>query len=124
MADKRHSVLIIAQSGQLRNGLQVLLTSVSRLNVLAPVESSQAALAQIESQPPTSVLIEFDPANSPGLLGQIKTAWPHIYCVVLVDSLWQQQAAKTAGADVTLRQGIAPADILTTFEKLAHPPVK
>lgn len=117
---------MVAQPGPVRDGLEVLLSAVPRLGIAGVVDSSQAALNQIEVEPPAIVLIDFalTGIEAPELVRQIKAARPQIRCVVLADSLEQEEAARQAGAAITLRQGAAPAEIFETFEKLADSPAK
>jgi DNA-binding NarL/FixJ family response regulator len=126
MVENRCSVLMVVRPGPVSDGLQVLLSAVPRLSIADPVESGQAALKDIEVHRPAIILIDFALANyeTPRLVQQIKATWPQIRCVVLTDNRWQEEAARKAGADITLRQGAAPAEIFDTFEKLANPPAK
>jgi len=126
MVENRCSVLMVARPGPVRDGLQVLLSVVPRLSIADPVESGQAALKHIEVHRPATILIDFALTNyeTPKLVQQIKATWPQIRCVVLAGSRWQEEAARKAGADITLRQGAAPGQIFDTFETLANPPAK
>jgi DNA-binding NarL/FixJ family response regulator len=52
------------------------------------------------------------------VLGQIKTLWPEIRCVVLADDVWQQEEAMTLGADIVLLKGFPPAKLAETIEAI------
>lgn len=51
------------------------------------------------------------------MLERIKAMQPQIRCIVLVNTVDQQQAAKSAGADAVLLKGFSTKNLLGTVEK-------
>jgi two-component system, NarL family, nitrate/nitrite response regulator NarL len=113
-------ILIVARPGRLRDALCALLTTIPQLEIAGQVEDSSAALKIVAEWQPTLVLIDSNlPDNEVrAMLGQIKTEWPQTHCIVLADSVQQQQDAKSAGADEGLLKGFPTANLFVAIEKL------
>jgi DNA-binding NarL/FixJ family response regulator len=62
--------------------------------------------------------IEGPDNDSPTAIDKIKSRWPAVRCVVLVDTVAQQQAARAAGAEEALIKGVRPDRLLRSIEGL------
>lgn len=113
------SALIIAQPGQLRDGLQVLLAAIPPIKKVIQVEDVPSALA-LRRQDPALVLLNGDLPGDElvAALAQIKDEWAQAQCIVLVDDEQRYETAETGGADVVLMKGILASKFFATIEEL------
>jgi DNA-binding NarL/FixJ family response regulator len=83
-------------------------------------EADTAAHAVTTVHDPTLVLLSVQGPgiNSPTAIAKIKSRWPAVRCVVLVDTVAQQQAARAAGAEEALIKGVRPDKLLRRIEAL------
>ena len=112
---KKESLLIVAAPGRLRDSLEALLKTLSWLHIIEPVDNKFSALEMMTQYQPKLVLLDNEGWN---LLKSIKTLYPQVHCLALVNGLQQQQAAKSAGADLTLLKGFVASELFTAIEKL------
>ena len=79
-------VLIVSPPGDLQIGLQALLTANLDVDVLV-VGKDSSALKVIERHKPALVILDQDIRGNIAttLIPQIKTSWPEILCIVLVN---------------------------------------
>lgn len=112
---QKESLLIVAAPGRLRDSLEALLKTLSWLHIVEPVDNKLSALEMMSQHQPKLVLLDNEAWN---LLKSIKTLAPQVYCLALVNDLQQQQAAKNAGADLTLLKGFVASELFTAVEKL------
>jgi DNA-binding NarL/FixJ family response regulator len=113
-------ILIVAKPGRLREALCTLLKAASRLEPIEQVDDSPSALKIVNECDPGLVLLDAHlPDNEiSALLGQIKAKRPQTRCIVLANTVEQQQAAKRAGADEVLLKGFSTANLLEAIDKL------
>ncbi|MFC1996525.1 response regulator [Chloroflexota bacterium] len=106
-------VLIVSPPGDLQIGLQALLTVHLDFDVLVVGESS-SALKVIERQYPALVILDQDiPGNTVAKLVQnIKTSWPEIICIVLVNDDQGRQKTIDAGADLIVVKGLPGSKLI------------
>ena len=114
------STLIIARPGQLRDSLQVLLAAIPQLGVVNQADDGPTGLALTTIECPTLVFLGFDLPKHELLktLKQAKIKWPRTPSIALVDNPHDDQAAKTAGADIVLMKGVLAAKLSTMIEDL------
>ena len=112
---KKESLLIVAAPGRLRDSLEALLKTLSWLHIVEPVDDKLSALERMSQYQPKLVLLDNETWN---LLRSIKTLYPQVHCLALVNGLQQQQAAKSAGADITLLKGFVASELFAAIEKL------
>jgi len=115
------SVLIVARPGPLSDGLRAVLASIPRAEVADDlVDEALSLLKAVRQHRPAIVLLDFDllRRDGPESLQQIKALSPETRCIVLADSVHEQQAAKDAGVDATLLKGSLPATLIATIERL------
>lgn len=118
--DSQVSALIIASPCQLRNGLQVLLAAIPTINRVSQVDDVASALAMGADHSPALVLLDSDLSDQElvSALRKLKGKWPEMKFIVLVDDDRDHGAAKAAGADVILTQGVLASKFYATVEAL------
>jgi DNA-binding NarL/FixJ family response regulator len=116
-------ILIIAKPGRIRNGLQALLQIIPRLKVVGIASHSFLAMQMLAQYNPTLVLLDVDlPDNQAWvLLKQIQLKQPQTRCLLFVNSIEQQRAARIAGANAVLLKGFEAMELFATIEKLLSP---
>ena len=112
---EKESLLIVAAPGRLRDSLEALLKTLSWLQIVEPADNQLSALERMSQYQPKLVLLDNETWN---LLRSIKTLYPQVPCLALVNGFQQQQAAKSAGADITLLKGFVASELFTAIEKL------
>jgi DNA-binding NarL/FixJ family response regulator len=121
-------VLIVDDRPRSRAGLRALLSTQSRIEVIAEASSGQEAIQLVAERKPDVVLMD---VLMPGLDGLqttrlIKESWPDIKVIVLTMYNDYQAEALAAGADVFLIKGCSTAQlvqaIIGTFSEKPAPP--
>ena len=115
-------ILIVAPPGDLQIGLQALLTTRLEVDVLVTGEGS-SALKAIERHNPALVILDHDlPRNTaPTIIQRIKSSWPDILCIVLVNDDEGRQKVLGTGADLVVIKGLPGVKLVAEIEKLLHP---
>jgi DNA-binding NarL/FixJ family response regulator len=115
-------VLIIARQEQLRDSLQVLLTSLSGVGSVEVVGGLSSNLVEKDAAPAALVLLALDLSYSDSEtllpLQQIKSTWPGVKTVVLVEDERQYEFVQTIEVDVILFKGTRAALMLKHIEQL------
>ena len=111
------SALIVAAPGDLRDGLQSLLTTIPGIGPISQANDEPTALRIIEQQSPDLVLLDFHiPGdNVPAVLERIKAEYPQTRSLVLADHVQQQREAKSVAADVVVLKGFLAAKLVETI---------
>jgi DNA-binding NarL/FixJ family response regulator len=106
--------LIVDDSPRSRAGLRALLTTSSKVEVVAEACSGSEAVEQVEQYRPDVVLMDVRMPGMDGLTATryIKKKWPQIRIVLLTmyDSYYQE--AKAAGAEAYLIKGCSLDELL------------
>ena len=111
-------ILIISPPGDLQIGLQALLTTHLDVDVLA-VSKESSALKVIERNNPALVILDQDiSGNTATIVHNIKTSWPEIICIVLVNNNQGRQKAIDAGGDLIVIKGLPGAKLIAEIRKL------
>jgi len=115
-------ILIVAPPGDLQIGLQALLTIRLEVDVLVTGEGS-SALKVIERHNPALVILDNDlPRNSaPMITERIKSRWPDIGCIVLVNDDEGRQKVLGTGADLVVIKGLPGVKLVAEIGKLLPP---
>ncbi|MCK6624658.1 MAG: response regulator [Anaerolineae bacterium] len=116
-------ILIVAKPGRIRNSLQALLQIIPRLKVAGIASHTFLALQMLSQYQPALVLLDVDlPDNQAWvLLQEIQRKQPQTRCLLFVNSIEQQRAARVVGADAALLKGFETMELFTTIEKLLPP---
>jgi DNA-binding NarL/FixJ family response regulator len=122
MNNSKPLILIVAPPGDLQIGLQALLTTRLEVDVLVTGEGS-SALKVIERHNPAMVILDQDlPYNTaPMIIQRIKSSWPDVRCVVLVNDDQGCQEVLDKGADHIVIKGLPGGKLVTEIEELLHP---
>jgi DNA-binding NarL/FixJ family response regulator len=119
MMSQRVSALIIAPPGRLRDSLRVLLRASGRIGRVEEADDARLGLGSIAERPPGLVVLDAGlEEDALGVLGQIKTQWPRLPCLVLVRNLEQEPTARAAGADAVLQAGFATETFFSTIRRI------
>jgi DNA-binding NarL/FixJ family response regulator len=112
-------VLIVSPPGDLQIGLQALLTTHLDVDVLV-VSEAASALKFIEKNNPDLVMLDQDISENTAskLVDDIKTSWPEIICVVLVNDDQVRQKIDAAGANLVIVKGLPGAKLVAETKKL------
>ena len=110
-----------APPGDLQIGLQALLTTHLDVDVLVVGEGS-SALKVIERHTPALVILDHDlPGDTaPKIVHDIKTKWPEIICIVLVNDDQGRQKIINAGADLIVIKGLPGAKLIGEIKRLLN----
>jgi DNA-binding NarL/FixJ family response regulator len=113
-------ILIVAKPGRLREALCTLLKATSQLELIDQVDDGPAALKRVIQSDPELVLLDsYWPDNEVrAMVRQIKAERPQTRCLVLANTVEQQQVAKSAGADEVLLKGSSTTNLLEAIDKL------
>ena len=124
MNNSKPLILIAAPPGDLQIGLQALLIAGLEVDVLVTGEES-SALKVIERHNPTLVILDHDlPMNTVLMIIQhIKSSWPDIRCIVLVNDEQQRQKVVCSGADLIVIKGLPGGKLVTEIEKILSPEI-
>jgi two-component system response regulator DevR len=112
-------VLIVSPPGDLQIGLQALLTTHLDVDVLVVGEGS-SALKVINHQNPAVVILDHNlPGNTgPKIIRNIKTDWPGIICIVLINDEQGRQSFLEMGADLIAIKGLPGAKLVREIKRL------
>jgi DNA-binding NarL/FixJ family response regulator len=113
-------ILVVAKPGRLREALCALLKATFWPEMISQVDDGPAALEIVVEHRPTLVLLDshWPDDEVKAIVGQIKTERPQTRCLVLADTVEQQQVAKSAGADEALPKGFSTTSLLGIINKL------
>ena len=116
----RISALIVACSDPFRESLAVLIRSIPQIEHIRQVKDLASALSDNASRPPDLMLCDFASVQDETVdtLRYIKSLWPQVHCVVLVEDKAAYHQAEAVGADVVLTKGVLAAKLLETIEEL------
>jgi DNA-binding NarL/FixJ family response regulator len=122
MNDLKPLILILAPPGDLQIGLQALLTTRLEVDVLVTGTES-SAMKVIERHHPDMVILDHDlPYKAaPRIIQNIKSSWPDIRCVVLLNDDQGCQEILDKGADLGVIKGLSGGKLVAEIEKLLRP---
>lgn len=122
MNDSKPLILILAPPGDLQIGLQALLTTRLEVDVLVTGAES-SAMKVVERHHPDLVILDHDlPYKAtPRIIQNIKSSWPDIRCVVLVNEDQDCQEVLEKGADLGVIKGLPGGKLVAEIEKLLRP---
>lgn len=117
------AMVVVAKPGRVRDSLGVLLKTIPHLTLTGYADDGESGLQMVTTLCPKVVLLDVNlPDNQVWILLQdIKQICPETQCIVLVDSMKQQQQAELSGADAVLLKGFATSEIFVTIKNLLFP---
>ena len=117
--DTKLVVLIVSPPGNLQIGLQALLTTHLDVDVLV-VGDGSSALKVIERNNPAMIILDQDIPGSTvtTLVHHIKTSWPEIICIVLVNDDQARPEIIDAGSDLIVIKGLPGAKLIEKIKQI------
>ncbi len=112
-------ILIVANPGNLQQGLQALLTVIRDVEVLVANEIA-SVLEVVESHTPSLLILDNDLIGDDVLvkMDRIKSRWPNIRWVILVNDEQQRQRVQEMDADLVLIKGFPAAKLIIAIKAL------
>jgi len=112
-------LLIVAEPGRLRDGLQTLLDSFRALQPAVVLDDGRSALEAIQNGGPDLVILDHHVfgESTPEFVRAIKQARAQAYFIVVADRLGQFPPILDAGADEVLLKGFSAAELSTAVEQ-------
>lgn len=122
MNNSKPLIFIVAPPGDLQIGLQALLTTRLDVDVLVTGEGS-SALKVIERHNPAMIILDQDLQRNkvPVIVKRIKSSWPKIRCIVLVNDHEGRKKVLDSGADLILIKGLPGGKLVAEIERLLSP---
>ena len=113
-----YPVMIVAPKGRVRDGLQALLMAMPQVERIDLADDVPSALTS--ERAPALVLLDVDQHRDdiPAALESIRSRWPGVRCLILANSVQEQQVAKAAGADDVLLKGFPTARLFESVRGL------
>jgi DNA-binding NarL/FixJ family response regulator len=117
---KQTPVLLVIHPGRINDGLRALLRTIPEIGTIYQATDGCSAAQIITQNHPGLVLWESKlfQNDMQGIAQRIKTVFPDIRCILLIDNLRQQSLAEMAGADTVLLSGFSAWEFLLTVENL------
>jgi DNA-binding NarL/FixJ family response regulator len=114
--------LLLVAPGPLCESLRALLSAAARTQRVLPVSGYDEALEALSAHRPQLVVIAMAALEGEAqrLLEHLASEWPTLPCLVLAESIEQQEWARRLHAGDVLLQGIPAARLTQAFERLAH----
>ena len=117
MTSKSILALIVAIPSTLQNGLLALMTTTPLISAVLVAEEASLMLRMVKDHRPALIVMDMDFPDARMLLKQIKSSWPLIRCILLVDSV--DQAKEAENADAVLIKGFTAEKLFETIEDLS-----
>lgn len=120
MEENRTLVLIVVRPGPLRDGVEALMATVPRIEIVGKVESASSALRLVLSCRPNLMLLDagLSGDESWNLLTHCRKEHPELRCIVFVDDAEEVREGRAAGADAVFLKGFPAEEIVGTVERL------
>ena len=112
-------LMIVAEPGRLRDGLQALLDAFGASEEAVVVDGGPSALEAIRNGQPDLVILDsyLLGVATADFVRAIKQERAQVYCVVVADRLGQFKAILDAGADKVLLKGFSAAELSEVVEQ-------
>jgi DNA-binding NarL/FixJ family response regulator len=113
-------ILIVARQGHLREGVEALMATVSRVQIVGKVEAASSALRLVFERRPDLLLLDagLPEDESWSVLRYCRIEHPKLRCIVLADDAEQVREARAAGADAVFLKGFPADKFVKTVERL------
>ena len=89
MTNKSILTLVVSKPGDLQNGLLALMTTIPQLGAVLVANDLKSALQLVKNHQPALIILELSSCQMQDIITQIKTQWPQIHLIILVDDLLQ-----------------------------------
>lgn len=118
MTNKSLLILVVSCSGDLQNGLLALVTTIPTISAVLVAENVSSALRMIASHHPGLIILDMSLPKMGQAIHEVKTQWPQIHLIVLVDDIAQQAEAEKSGADSVLIKGFHAQKLIDLLENV------
>lgn len=118
MISKSVLALIAVVPGTLQNGLMALMTTTPLISALLVAEEASLLLRMVKDHRPALIVLDMDFPDAQMLLKQIKSSWPLIRCILLVENVDQKKGAENA--DAVLIKGFTVETLFAIIEDLLY----
>ena len=131
MPSKPVLALVVSSSGDLQNGLLALMTTIPQISAVLVAEDVNSALRMVENHQPALIILDMEEGRQElvrdiapcslqvqDVIHEIKTQFPHIHLIVLVEDVAQQKEAEESGADGALIIGFSAQKFVAIVENL------
>ncbi len=118
MTNKSILALVVSSSSDLQNGLLALMTTIAPISAVLVAEDIDSALRLVENHQPALIVLELPSPQMRATINEIKTQWPQIYIIVMVDDIAQGKDVETSGADNVLIKGFSAQKFVALIESL------
>lgn len=113
------TVLIVARSVSLRDGLRALFMTIPRIDGIVDAADAASALNVVGDLRPLVVVLDagsLAPAAS-SLLNQIKIVSPETKRIVIAETVQQMQAIKSTDAESVFLQGVPGVELVEATKR-------
>lgn len=116
----KNFAIVIAQSDRFRESIQILLSSISRIDEVLSVGSISDALRQAAELTPSIVILDSQALSLdlPTALKLIGETWQRASRIVLVEDISELQQATTYSTDLILQKGFNAGKFINVIEKI------
>ena len=118
MTSKPFLALIAVVPSTLQNGLMALMTTTPQISAVLVAEEASLVLRIVKDHRPALIVLDMDFPDARMLLKQIKSSWPFIRCILLVESADQKREVENA--DAVLIKGFTAEKLFGTIEDLFY----
>ena len=120
------TVLIVANSGFMRDGLRSLLTTLLDVNVIGSANGEVEGLILSNELHPEVIIVDCTLSNGKGmeLILQLKSQQIRASILAIAGSLLEGKTAMEQGADGMLIRGYSEGDLRHALRKLIAPPIR
>jgi len=118
MKNKSLLALVVSNSGTLQDGLLALMTTIPQVSTVLVAEDIKATIRMVENHQPALVLLDMALHKNQVVVQKIKTQWPNIHVVLLVENVSQQKKGEASGADSVLIKGFPVQKLIAIVEGL------
>lgn len=118
MTSKPLLTLIVAIPSTLQNGLLALMTTTPLISAVLVAEEASLVLRMIKDHRPSLIVLDINFPDALKLLNQIKSSWPLIRFILLIESPDQQREVESA--DAVLIKGFTAEKLFEIIEDLAN----
>ena len=120
MANQSNLTLVVISPGDLQNGILALMTTIPQLGTVLVAEDIESTLRMVENHQPALVIMDTVSTQTCEVLRKIKSQWPQIHLIALVEDIDQQKEATESGADHVLIKGFPAQKLVEIVEDLIH----
>ena len=112
--------LIVARPGYLLDGVQSLLRTLSKIEIIAEIKCPSVLMKMGSGMQPDLILLDASlfGENIWKAITKINKEWSNTQCVVLVENSQNYQALYDAGADLVVQQGFPATKLVAAIEEL------